>query len=86
MLNLTLENKIVLQEKVVTDSIKVIRIEDNYRDAMVTAYIKVGETLSILNLWQNDEYYNIGQWSDVDVENRIRELVSAQYTVDSVKP
>jgi hypothetical protein len=86
MLNLTLENKIVLQEKVVTDSIEAIRIEDNYRDAMVTAYIKVGETLSILNLWQNDEYYNIGQWSDVDVENRIRELVSAQYTVDSVKP
>lgn len=39
-------------------------------------YARVKEIVNIITLWSDDEYDNIGQWTDVDVVNRIHQMFS----------
>lgn len=51
--------------------ISVISISDNYTAKKIIAYTK---ELGHVVLWSGNEYDNIGQWTDTDVQNRINEL------------
>lgn len=63
---------IVIQERTRTISqVTIIELIDNPTKKTVVA--KTSEVGS-LTLWQNAEYDAIGQWTDADVQTRIREL------------
>lgn len=53
-------------------SITIDHMIDYPETKMVNVYIK--EFINYVTLWQGAEYDAIGQWSDTDVINRIKEL------------
>jgi len=65
------------EEKINTDKIKVIQVTDNYSSVIALLSIGGGEldrTMS-LTLWAEADYEAIGQWTDTDVETRLKELL-----------
>lgn len=69
-------NKDIVVQKELTKtvgSLKVVELKDNY--VSVTAILDIPEFGTIaLVLWEGQDYINIGQWTDQDVNNRIIEL------------
>jgi len=59
------------ESKEVFDKIKILQMIDYPSQKMVVAVI---EKLGNKVLWQDAEYDSIGQWTDRDVEDRIREM------------
>ena len=56
-----------------TPSLTITKIEDLPNERKVIAYTDHSEARSIL-LWEEDAYDEIGQWTDSDVENRLKEI------------
>jgi hypothetical protein len=65
---------VVVQERKKTISkVTIIEITDNSNQKSVIAFTKeVGR----ITLWKDAEYDSIGQWTDADVEARIKEIYS----------
>ena len=73
-INLQNPKKVVLQEeksKTVT-TLTVSRIVDLPKKKMVRAFVE--ELDEPVVLWEGDAYDAIGQWTDTDVDTRIKEL------------
>lgn len=62
------------KRKITISKITISTIEDNYKNKTVLAKTNIGT----LCLWKNQDYDNIGQWTDSDVETRIREKYEVQ--------
>lgn len=76
MINIKLTTELKKEEAATTTKeLTVIRMTDSPHLRKVTAVCK--ETLEPIVLWSGDEYDNIGQWTDDDVEARLRELYSS---------
>ena len=56
-----------------TASLTIEKIEDLPNERKVIAYTDHPEARSIL-LWEEDAYDKIGQWTDEDVANRLKEI------------
>jgi len=78
-INLEKEIEVVFQEKVALNT-TVVNIEYvTYDGSKAVACISFGDDSGkqkILTLWEGEDYVNIGQWTDTDVQNRIVELLS----------
>lgn len=56
-----------------TPALTITKIEDLPNERKVIAYTDHPEARSIL-LWEAEAYDEIGQWTDTDVENRLKEI------------
>lgn len=65
---------IIPEKKAVVDKITVLNVTDHGPSKIVTAFTR--EFGNII-LWQAEEYEAIGQWTDMDVENRLNELYNS---------
>ena len=61
--------------QVATTEVIVEQINDNYLEKKVVCVVKIGDKFVTLNLWENEEYDAIGQWTDTDVEARLTVLL-----------
>jgi len=70
------EVEIIIREslKVTTDTIQIKQLIDDGKS--VKAVISADNKNTIITLWEDQSYTNIGQWTDSDVENKIIELFS----------
>jgi hypothetical protein len=70
------EIDIVIKEsiKVITDTIQIKQLIDDGNS--VKAVITANDKTTMITLWEDQSYTNIGQWTDNDVENRIIVLFS----------
>lgn len=78
--------KITLQEpitvtngensKVFSDELVIMRMVDRPNDKMIRVFFK--EFQFPIDLWKDDEYDAIGQWTDDDVINKIKALYNIQ--------
>lgn len=78
--------KILLQEpitvtngensKVFSDELVIMRMVDRPNDKMIRVFFK--ECQFPIDLWKDDEYDAIGQWTDDDVINKIKTLYNIQ--------
>lgn len=68
--------KIVLQEEKSKniDKLTVVRVVDLPKQKVVRCFCE--EVDDAIVLWEGDVYDAIGQWTDVDVQNRLAELYS----------
>lgn len=79
-INLDSEKTIFIREEqsisVTTSTITILNQIDNPVDKTVTAFIKINETYQIhKTLWEGDAYDAIGDWKQLDANNRIIELL-----------
>lgn len=56
-----------------TPSLTITKIEDLPNERKVIAYTDHPEARIIL-LWEEESYDAIGQWTDTDVDNRLKEI------------
>lgn len=61
------------ERKRIVSKITIIEVTDNSIKKSVIA--KTNE-MGFITLWKDADYDNIGQWTDTDVENRIKEIYS----------
>lgn len=75
-MKLTLSNPteitVVQEVKKTIEEITVIEVLDSFENKTVKAFT---EELGIVSLWEGDAYDAIGQWTDEDVFNRIKEIL-----------
>ena len=63
---------VIVKEMIQTISeITINEITDNSEIKMVRAFTKEA---GVIVLWEGDAYDTIGQWTDTDVANRIKEI------------
>lgn len=55
--------------------VEVMRTVDDAMAKTVTAFLNQGARSYVL--WSGDAYDAIGQWTDIDVANRLKELLAA---------
>lgn len=55
-----------------SDKLNVLKVEDDSNSKTVTAYIS--GPLGKVILWEGKAYDEIGQWTDTDVTNRLKEI------------
>ena len=75
-IKLSTPKKIIVQEEVSVNEqiIKVLSVTDTY--SSVVAVVRLGSLQpNELILWEGQDYINIGQWTDTDVQKRILELI-----------
>ena len=65
---------IVEKQTITLTEINITRIVDRPNDKIVRAFIR--ELFEPLILWEGAEYDTAGQWTDVDVQNRIITLLN----------
>jgi hypothetical protein len=60
-----------------SDDIKVNQVTDNYTSviALISFPSASLDFTRELILWEGEDYTNIGQWTDNDVQNRIKQLL-----------
>ena len=73
IINPAKEIVIVQERKRSIEKITILEITDNPVFKSVIAKTKEN---GIITLWRDSDYDTIGQWTDTDVENRIREIYS----------
>jgi hypothetical protein len=82
-INLSQEENVTIvtreEEIVTTDKISVDNVNDDGQSvtAMVSFFNSMGYTKTLI-LWNGQEYINIGQWTDSDVDARIKQLLNLQ--------
>ena len=64
---------IVSERKKTINKITILEITDNPVSKLIIARTKEN---GMLTLWKDAEYDTIGQWTDADVEERIKEIYS----------
>jgi hypothetical protein len=72
---------VVTREEVVilTEKISVDTVTDDGRSVYANiSFFNTGGYTKTLMLWEGQDYINIGQWTDTDVNNRIKELLNIQ--------
>lgn len=63
--------------KEIKDSkIIISHIVDDYSNKRIIAYTK--SFLGTVVLWEKEEYDSIGQWTDLDVKNKIIEIIDSR--------
>jgi hypothetical protein len=70
-LNKEIETVVVPAEVVKTSTITITNMVDSPLNKKVTIYT---QEIGTFVLWEGDEYDAVGQWTDTDVVNRIKEL------------
>lgn len=82
-INLSQEENVTIvtreEEIVTTDKISVDTIIDDGKSAVasISFFNSMGYTKTLI-LWNGEEYINIGQWTDSDVDDRIKQLLNLQ--------
>ena len=68
--------EIVYRESVLieTDTVTINQVTDNYTSVIALLSFGNGKTKEII-LWEGKDYEAIGQWTDEDVTNRLKELL-----------
>jgi hypothetical protein len=66
---------VVNQQTQNLDQITILQMVDKPSSKEVKVMTK---ELGFITLWEGDEYDTIGQWTDIDVVNRIKELKNIQ--------
>lgn len=56
--------------------LEILKIEDNSNDKTVTVYLK-NPNKSVI-LWEGKAYDEIGQWTDNDVSDRLKEIFKSK--------
>ena len=75
-LNRTKSLIVIKEVSIDIDKISIDSVTDNGDSvtASISFFNETGYTKSLL-LWEGNDYSNIGQWTDNDVNNRILELI-----------
>ena len=82
-INLSQEENVTIvtreEEIVTTDKISVDNVNDDGQSvvARISFFNSRGYTKTLI-LWNGQEYINIGQWTDSDVDARIKQLLNLQ--------
>lgn len=70
---------VITREEVVipTNRISIDSVTDDGQKvyAKVSFFSSTG-IVRVITLWEGDDYVNIGQWTDNDVNNRVKELLN----------
>lgn len=76
-INLNTPKKIVIQEERSKniETLTVVRVVDHPQQKMVRCFLE--ETNEPVVLWEGDDYDAIGQWTDVNVTERLSEIFNA---------
>jgi hypothetical protein len=74
MKTITLDSPKEIKAAVIVSTLTIDRIVDLPNARIVRAFVK--ELPNPLVLWEKDAYDQIGNWTDVDAETRIKELLS----------
>jgi len=74
MKTITLDSPKEIKAAVIVSTLTIDRIVDLPNARIVRAFVK--ELPNPLVLWEKDVYDQIGNWTDVDAEARIKELLS----------
>lgn len=69
---ITREETTLLTNKISVDSIT----DDGNRVVSRISFFSSTGLTRLLTLWEGQDYINIGDWTDLDVENRIKELLN----------
>lgn len=70
---------VVTREEIslITDKISIdALIDDGISVKVRVSFFSETGLTKLLTLWSGDDYINIGQWTDNDVTNRIKELLN----------
>lgn len=71
---ITREETTLLTDKISVDSVTDTGTEVSVK---ISFFSNTGLT-RLLTLWEGQDYINIGNWTDIDVENRIKELLNVR--------
>lgn len=76
-----LQSPLVLQQEITSDAVLIHQTIDDATAQTVTCIVIVGvingqNVYRTLTLWTGAEYVAIGQWTDTDAANRVKELLS----------
>jgi plasmid maintenance system killer protein len=80
METIKLQNPLVFQKEIIVDSYRIEAIIDNPIDKVIRAFVSLGtDQKQSFTLWGNDQYDNIGQWTDTDAKNKVEEMLNILY-------
>ena len=77
-----LTTPVIVQEEISSNQVSVDCYTDNPNTKTVQVNILIGKNSAgdavykLLILWEGEEYDTIGQWTETDAENRIKELLT----------
>ena len=72
---ISLDKNVVVVAEQTANTVKVLQIEENPDEKRVVATTSLNGLLRRFVLWEGDSYDQIGQWTDTDVINRVKEVV-----------
>lgn len=65
------------ETSLLTDKISIDSITDDGACVIVRlSFFSSSGLTRLLTLWEGQDYINIGDWTDLDVENRVKELLN----------
>lgn len=75
-MEIEVNKEIVVQKEItkIIEKIRIVQIIDNYVSVEVLLEIPGYGTTNLI-LWKGEDYNNIGQYTDTDIENRILEII-----------
>ena len=74
---ISLDKNVVVVAEQTANTVKVLQIEENPDEKRVVATTSLNGLLRRFVLWEGDSYDQIGQWTDTDVINRVKEVVGS---------
>ena len=72
---ISLDKNVVVVAEQTANTVKVLQIEENPDEKRVVVTTSLNGMLRRFVLWEGDSYDQIGQWTDTDVINRVKEVV-----------
>lgn len=61
------------EETIDTDKVTINQVTDNYTS--VIALVSIGEKTKEIIVWEGTEYEALGQWTDTDLTNKLKQLL-----------
>ena len=74
---ISLDKNVVVVAEQTANTVKVLQIEENPDEKRVVVTTSLNGMLRRFVLWEGDSYDQIGQWTDTDVINRVKEVVGS---------
>ena len=74
---ISLDKDVVIVPEQTANTVKVLQIEENPDEKRVVVTTSLNGMLRRFVLWEGDSYDQIGQWTDTDVINRVKEVVGS---------
>lgn len=79
--NVQLPTPVILQAQVTGESYQITNVEDNPVQKTVVVRVIVGDNvINFFTVWSGASYDAIGQWTDVQLQDAVTQIVLSSYT------